>query len=417
MAKVKKDDEPIYLRIGTDYYKIIDVPLASKDFVRKIINWQKTTIDEDHGKPFRLNNIMKFDSFCLIPDHVNYKREVNRTYDKDGNVLINGSYNQYEPITWEPKEGNHDKTLLFLKHIFDDQIQVGIDYLTIIYRYPTQILPILCLVSIERSTGKTTFLNWLKLIYQANMTVNTNEDFRNQFNSGWASKLIIGVDEVLLDRKEDSEKIKNLSTTRTIKSEAKGRDKTEQEFYGKFILCSNNETDFIKIPPDEIRFWIRKVPTINIENIDLLSDLKNEIPAFLYFLKTRDIVSEKKTRMWFSSQELFTDALRNVIIKGASKLEQEIRSLIIDHLLNYKLEEVQFTPKDIIELLRTENNFRAEKTDIINVIKTRWNYSPEIETKHYNLYSLSNNGEEIYSVYKQSAKGRFYTFKRTDFIK
>ena len=59
-------------------------------------------------------------------------------------------------------------------------------------------------------TGKTTFLNWLKAVFEDNMTINKNEDFRSQFNSDWADKLIVGIDEVLLDKKEDSELLKSL---------------------------------------------------------------------------------------------------------------------------------------------------------------------------------------------------------------
>ncbi len=79
----------------------------------------------------------------------------------------------------------------------------------------------LCLLSKEREKGKTTFLNWLKAIYQNNMTYSKNKDFRSQFKSDWASKLIIAVDEVLLDKVEDSQRIKNLSTARTFKTDAK----------------------------------------------------------------------------------------------------------------------------------------------------------------------------------------------------
>ena len=60
-------------------------------------------------------------------------------------------------------------------------------------------------MSTERNTGKTTFLNWLKAVFEDNMTINKNEDFRSQFNSDWSDKLIVGIDEVLLDKKEDSE--------------------------------------------------------------------------------------------------------------------------------------------------------------------------------------------------------------------
>lgn len=88
------------------------------------------------------------------------------------------------------------------------------------------------------------------------MTINSNEDFRSNFNAEWAHKLIIGVDETFLDKKEDSERLKSLSTSRYYKIEAKGYDRQEIEFFGKFILCSNNEDNFISIDPGEIRYWI-----------------------------------------------------------------------------------------------------------------------------------------------------------------
>ena len=100
-----------------------------------------------------------------------------------------------------------------VRHIFGEQYELGMDYLQLLYLHPIQKLPILLLVSEERNTGKSTFLNFLKALFQNNVTFNTNEDFRSQFNSDWAGKLLIVVDEVLLSRREDSERLKNLSTT------------------------------------------------------------------------------------------------------------------------------------------------------------------------------------------------------------
>ncbi|WP_423129728.1 primase-helicase family protein [Gaoshiqia sp. Z1-71] len=409
---VKYDGIP-YLRIGTEYFKIIQQPLSSGDKDRKIIPWNKTVVDEDHGKTYRLNRIPKYDSFCLIPDHLNYKREVNRDLENG----VNGAYNLYEPISWVPANGEFSNTMIFLKHIFGEQLDIGLDFLTIIFRYPTQILPILCLVSNERNTGKTTFLNWLKSIYKGNMTINTNEDFRNQFNSGWTSKLIIGVDEVLLDKKEDAERIKNLSTTKTIKSEAKGRDKIEQEFFGKFILCSNNETDFIKIPPDEIRFWIRKVPTIENENIGMLKDLNSEIPFFLKFLSTRIIETPHSTRMWFTPDQLFTNALREIKLKGTTQLEREIKTLLIDQFLTFQKDELKFTPKDILNLLKNESSVYSKSTDVIDIVKGKWGYEQEKEPKYYHTYHWLSENNEVPVMDKHGKNGRYYTFKRCDFIK
>lgn len=397
-------NEVPYLRVGTTYFKKIYQPLASKDVVKKIIIWSSGNISEDHSKEYK-GKIPKYDTFCNIPDNIDYKRE------------FNNSYNIYEPIDHDRIPGEFKNIELFLNHIFGEQYSLGIDYLTIIWRHPTQILPILCLVSNERNTGKTTFLNFLKDVFGFNMTINTNEDFRNQFNSGWASKLIIGVDEVMLDKKEDTERIKNLSTSKSIKSESKGKDKNEQEFYGKFILCSNSENDFMKISPEETRFWVRKVPVIAHDNIDLRSEMKNEIPYFLYFLTNRKILIESTTRMWFTREQLFTDALRKVMRCGASKLEKEIKTLIADQLLALEKESLQLTPKDFIELLKTENNVSVTSTDVIAIIADKWGCRPEPKPAYYKRYKLyyNNDGSLEYSEIK--ATGRFYTFKYDEFCK
>lgn len=56
------------------------------------------------------------------------------------------------------------------------------------------------------------------------MTFNSMSDIRSTFNSDWASKLIIGIEESFdSNRKEDSEKIKNLSTAMSFKLVAKGQ--------------------------------------------------------------------------------------------------------------------------------------------------------------------------------------------------
>jgi hypothetical protein len=193
-----------YLRIGTTYFKKVRKPLASGDVVENLLPWSTECIKQDHGKHF-LSSIPRFDGFCLVPGHLDYKRE------------IENFYNQYHPFLHQPSPGYPQKILVFLNHVFGEQLDYGLDYLKILLMYPMQILPILCLVSTERNTGKTTFLNFLKAVFGDNMTINSNEDFRSNFNSEWAHKLFIGVDETFLDRKEDSERIKSLSTSKYYK--------------------------------------------------------------------------------------------------------------------------------------------------------------------------------------------------------
>lgn len=231
-------------------------------------------------------------------------------------------------------------------------------------------------MSKERGTGKTTFLNLLKGMFGLNMTYNNNEDFRSVFNDSWVNKLIIAVDEVLLDRREDSERIKNLSTARSYKAEAKGKSRIDIEFFGKFVLCSNNEEDFIKIDPVETRYWVRKIEPLKKSDPFMLDWMKKEIPAFLHYLNNRTIANEKKTRMWFDEKLLETPALLKVKRKFRNKNEMELLEIIQEIMDAFELEELYFTNKDAIEWLGSYN-IRVTRSEVKGYLEN-WGLPPWI---------------------------------------
>jgi hypothetical protein len=389
-----------FLRIGTDYYKVCNVPLLSGDFVKTLRKWSKGEIITDHGKGF-LQVIKKYDGFVTIPDHQNYRQK------------INSFYNEYEKIEHQLVKGEFPKTEEFLKHIFGEQYELGIDYLTILWQNPTQILPILCLVSDSRNTGKTSFLNWLKLVFQGNMTINKNEDFRSRFNSDWASKLIISVDEVLLDRREDSERIKNLSTASSYKTESKGKDKIETNFFGKFILCSNNEENFIQIDEKEIRYWVIKVNSFVKEDVEMLKKLRNEIPQFLYFLNTRKIETERQTRMWFTKQQIYTPALDKVVKGNKTYLSQEIKEILIDDFVAFEVDVLRYTASDLLDKL-IKGSIRTTRFKVSNSLKV--DYGLEAINGSYQRYFLSLNINQKTIIDFETKKGRYFEFNKKDFI-
>ncbi|ARV14812.1 primase-helicase family protein [Polaribacter sp. SA4-12] len=389
-----------YLRIATDYYKVCNVPLLSGDSVKTLRKWSKGEIITDKGKDF-LQTIKKYDGFVTIPDHQNYKQE------------INSFYNEYEKIEHQLTEGEFPKTEEFLRHIFGEQYELGLDYLTILWTKPTQILPILCLVSDSRNTGKTSFLNWLKQMFQGNMTINKNEDFRSRFNSDWASKLIISIDEVLLDRREDSERIKNLSTANTYKTESKGKDKIETNFFGKFILCSNNEENFIQIDEKEIRYWVIKVNSFGKEDVDMLKKLHNEIAQFLYFLNTRKIKTKRTTRMWFTKQQIYTPALDKVIKGNKTYLSQEIKEILIEDFITYEVDVLKYTATDLLDKL-IKGSIRTTRFKVSNSLKVDYDLEPINGSYQRYFLSLSINQKSI--VDSETKKGRYFEFVKKDFI-
>ena len=385
-----------FIRVGTTLYKIVEQPKLNGGYIRKRIAWNNETLRQDYGKDY-IGSVPKYDGFCTVPEHIGYRPVV-------GKFL-----NLYEPIDHVPRQGNFPSIRSLLHHIFGEQYEFGMDYLQLLYLQPIQKLPILLLVSEERNTGKSTFLNFLKALFQNNVTFNTNEDFRSQFNSDWAGKLLIVVDEVLLNRREDSERLKNLSTTLSYKVEAKGKDRDEIAFFAKFVLCSNNEYLPVIIDAGETRYWVRKIDRLQSDDTDFLQRLKAEIPAFLHFLQHRQLSTENESRMWFAPSLLHTEALRKIIRSNRNRLEIEMHELILDIMDSIGTDTFSFCYNDIL-LLLVHSLVKVEKHQVRKVLQECWKLTPASNGLTYTTYQLNYNRECRYEPVKRV--GRFYTVTR-----
>ena len=385
-----------FIRVGTTLYKLVNQPRLNGGYVKKRIVWNNETLRQDYGKHY-LATVPKYDGFCTVPEHVDYQPVV-------GKFL-----NLYEPIGHQPEKGDFSSIHSLVGHIFGEQYELGMDYLQLLYLQPIQKLPILLLVSEERNTGKSTFLNFLKALFQNNVTFNTNEDFRSQFNSDWAGKLLIVVDEVLLSRREDSERLKNLSTTLSYKVEAKGKDRDEIAFFAKFVLCSNNEYLPVIIDAGETRYWVRKIDRLQSDDTDFLQKLKAEIPAFLYHLQHRSLSTEKKSRMWFAPSLLHTEALQRIIRSNRNRLEIEMHELILDIMDRVGMDTFSFCPDDILILLGN-SHVKAERYQVRRVLQERWKLKPAHNTLTYTTYQVDYTRECRYAPKRTT--GRFYTVTR-----
>ena len=94
------------------------------------------------------------------------------------------------------------------------------------------------------------------------MTYIQRDSFGSQFNSDWASMLLVAIDEVFLIKKKLL-KEKYLSTTNKDKIEAKGKDREEAEFFRQiYFVFQTMKTILFKLMKTEIRFWIRKINPI-----------------------------------------------------------------------------------------------------------------------------------------------------------
>ena len=428
--KLVPKDAKDYFRCGTDYYKIIHVPNKYGQDERKVVGWKKDAIKDDLGKDI-FKHIPKYESFCIVPDHVNYQS------------VIHNCYNSYSPFEHEPERGEYEVTMSFIKHIFGTkeiewkhpktkevkkifEYELGLDYLTLLYKKPQQVLPILCLVSNERQTGKTTFIKYLKLLFTGNAAVVGNQDLAADFNSHWTSKLLVMCDETKIDKQVVIEKVKSLSTSDRLMMNAKGRDQVEMEFFGKFIFNSNFEDNFANIDDLEIRFWVRKVPTFtdSVRNVDLLNDLQEEIPAFLDFLNSRTMSTEQCERHWFDTRLIKTDALTKVIQYSKPAIQKELRSKLKNAFLDFGQDTIKMDLKSIkAEFFRGKNyeDYYIEK------VLAEWGYErgkPE-RGFYYSWQTIKDtmvtDGGEAIETQKQvrvriGTHGRHYSFPVSDFV-
>ena len=389
-----KEEE--YMRVGTTLYKVVNQPCASGGYEKRRVIWNNSTLRQDYGKNY-LATVPKYDGFCTVPDHLNYRKE------------IDGFLNLYEPIEHTPQIGDFPNIRSLVLHIFGEQYNLGLDYLQLLFLQPLQKLPILLLVSEERNTGKSTFLNFLKAVFGDNVTFNTNEDFRSQFNSDWAGKLLIVVDEVLLNRREDSERLKNLSTTFNYKVEAKGKDRTEIAFFAKFVLCSNNEYLPVIIDAGETRYWVRKINPLKDDDTNFLQKLKEEIPAFLFFLTQRELSTEKESRMWFNPKLTHTAALQKIIRSNRNRLEIEMAELFLDIMSNMDVESVSFCLNDLMTLL-IYSQVKAEKHQVRKVVQEVWKLTSAPNSLSYTAYEIAPTRDCHYETKRKI--GRFYTITK-----
>jgi hypothetical protein len=385
-----------YIRVGTQYWLKTEKPLASGDTITKLIPWSKGNIKDDEPDRDIFKNIPKYVDFVCIPGHLNYCQ------------TIGDFYNLYEPFAHTPQAGDCTHSLAFMRHIFGEHYDLGMDYMKLLLDYPTQKLPVLALVSRERNTGKTTFLNWLKEIYRGNMSICRSKDFESNFNAEWVYKRIIAIDETFLEKKATTETLKNLSTAHTIVSEAKGKDREQVEFHGVIVLCTNNETDFVRIDEAETRYWVRKIERLPQDDPHFLAQLKAEIPAFLHFLSTWQLTTHRQGRMWFTQEQIWTEALERLKAESRNALEKELELILMDKLETYELPAIAFTEGDLLQLLKVESHFNCVRSQISKVLREQWGLTVKNSTYKYYYWTIGKNGETMLSY--ETRKGKYYVF-------
>ena len=386
--------DDLFIRVGTDYFKQISYQDKNGNTCEKLAYWKRQTILDDFGREF-LKAIRQYDCFVNVPSN---------TAPPD---IDPSNFNLYHQFQHVGLKGDWPITESMLQHIFGEQYELGLDYIQLLYQQPSQILPILCLVSRQNQTGKTTYITWLYNLFFGNVAVVGNQDLHSEFNSHYINKLIIAVDESKIDKNSTLEKLKSLSTCRTVYMNGKFQAPVPIDFFAKIILLSNYEDSFITARDEDVRFWIRRLTQPpDTRNID--QELRDEIPAFVHFLNLRRMSTQMESRMWFAPEQLRTSALEAVVENSKSWLYKELNELILNFFDNNGLcDSFLADPTDLKKEFFALNH-SVTLNYLRRVLRDEFKMSPGELARYTPFESITGPG--------CSKVGRPYSFARSDFV-
>ncbi len=388
VVEILSQDLMAYKRIGTSWYKEVKKPTIAKDkngdiiMTEVLVPWSRQNITDDYGKEV-LSRLHRYDGFANLPSHEDYRR------------IVQNFYNLYRPLTYQPSDEDlqaHGFPHIYstLEHIFgkdnrgrglkpgmdgydeNSQFDIGCDYIQLLYQRPTQNLPILCLVSSERKTGKTTLLDLLQVMFSENAVIVGNDQISSNFNTLVAGRLVVGVDESsLADNKKFTENLKMWSTSKTQSVEGKGKDAYQIPNFTKYILCSNNERRFIYASDEEVRFWVRKVPPFKAgERIgNIIPYFEAEMPAFMAWLNQRALFfapddPHEIDRMYFQPEMLHTQWLDELLEAQRPRPEKKMREWLKQWFIDFNKKELLTTADKLQEAIAmTDRKFGTYDLD------------------------------------------------------
>jgi hypothetical protein len=228
-----------------------------------------------------------------------------------------GKLNRYPKIMAEEFDTYTPVLDSMVKHVFgnsDEEFRSGMEYLRVLWQTPYQKLPILCLVSKEQGTGKTTFGGeFMSMLFSGGCTsINKQQVLEGRFNS-YETHVVAAFEEISSARTV-TEKLKAISTAGVVSVEEKGKDIFSFDSYCHIILLTNNEDRFGSFDETDTRYWVRKLGKIKhkMPHAEWHKKAIAEIPGFRWKLENMKEWDNRqwvdKGRTWFRPEAVRTDA-------------------------------------------------------------------------------------------------------------
>ena len=176
----------------------------------------------------------------------------------------------------------------------------------------------------------------------------------------------------------------------------------------------------MKMDDDDNRFFVVKVPELTRQDFipDLMDRLVEEIPAFLYLLKTRQMVYPRKSRLWFDPKVYETDALARMKVNTRSMVQKELLRWFEDIFAFDEVEDqIHVTPGRLAkELEKSSKLITGLPSQISYILKEEWHLAPAKNNKFEFLSIVDNYSDSermmVSQISKTKTTGTYYTITR-----
>jgi hypothetical protein len=338
-----------YVRVGTDFF------IKSGE---ELLAWKKETLTMDFGGDYiaQFPEKQKYKKFVNIVDFVNPIESKGVFYNK----FIKP---KWPTITPGPMPTTEKLWRKVFSEVGDNQYEDGLDWMQLQLTNPKQMLHCLILGSASREAGKDSFVLWMKMLLGSNNVFFSDiENFLKPFNSPYASKCLIALNEVKFSSINDGsmEKIKQYITQDTVLIDGKFQTPYDLDYHGKMIMLTNNVHDFMKIDDEENRFWLRTMPVLDKNGPDFdpnfMEKLREELPHAIHFLLNRKLHNKtKKSRFWLPEETTHTIELKKIKENSKSNTYLLISEILVELTQTCQNEILYFTNKDIRERISDNN--------------------------------------------------------------
>jgi len=366
---------------------------------------QKTLLTSKFGMTNRqLEDVLELTGRVNEPQHIDFQS------------VIDGKWNEYHRVNWQPKPGEWPTIHKLINHIYGknaaekDQVEWLYDYHTLLIKKPKQKLFGRVLYSHVQGTSKSAMAHLEQLMFEMNYSNVRDSELESDFNETWANALVIHMDEPSFKSpKTMARNIRDMVTMKLVNVRRMREAHAPQPFHGH-ILITSNDSDFMPFEASDRRYWIREVPRFSNEDLDPHFETKMaaELPHYLDFLLNREMLCpESKGVFWLPQSVIKTNGFKKLVGDNTVTEQETLQDYFENLFYRTKWDEVLFTTKDLINMVTWESKGPSSQY-IAKILRDKMGFIQPTEPSRLN--------DRQYITVDAPKTGRFWVAKKEDFV-